>query len=128
LKHADARSQKSIIGGHWLRNGGIVQVDMRVSLPSGLVYVASIVDGASHYQAWRVLNMSMGGVLLEMDVGALREGQVVDFLLRYERGARGYLHRLPAKVARIQLNGAALQFNYYDASTYDQLVELLHPT
>jgi hypothetical protein len=102
------------------------QGDVRVGIPAHVAYTAIIDDGQTHHAAWSIRNMSLSGVLLEMDVSHLREGVAVDFLLRCKAHDRALDIRIPAKVMRTQLNGLALQFGYYDIPTCHDLIGLLY--
>ncbi len=99
---------------------------LRTSLRAELPYEAVINYGITYSGAWRVRNMSMSGVFVEMDVGDLQEGAVVEFVLRYHYRGEALEHRLPATATRIQPNGVALKFGRYDDETYTQLINLLY--
>lgn len=128
LKQTDAHHRNPVAGGVTEEDLGIPQGDARVGIPAHIVYTAIIDDGKTHHVAWGIRNMSLSGVLLEMDVRHLREGITVDFLLRCTLKGRAVDRRIPAKVVRTQQNGLALQFSYYDTPTCHDLVGLLYST
>jgi len=95
-------------------------------VPGDVTYEASVVDRDECYHAWKIRDMSTGGVFLEMDVAQMQEGAIVEFCLRYSDHGRLVYHRFPAKTTRIQLNGIALRFGYYDDQVRSDLVALLY--
>ena len=126
LKQPDSRHQTPAAPDVAAENLMMPQGDARVSLPVHIGYTAIIDDGQTHHIAWSIRNMSLSGVLLEMDISHLREGLAVYFLLRYTHKGRTTDRRVPAKVVRTQLNGLALQFSHYDTVTYHELARLLY--
>ena len=126
LKQAEALHQNHAAGSKSSRIIGTTQIDARVSIPAGVAYTVIIDDGHRHHVVWGIRNMSLSGVLLDMDVSHVREAVVVDFLLRYKYKGRAHDYRIPAKVVRTQLNGLALCFNYHDTAIYNALVSLLY--
>lgn len=127
LKQADAQHANSAAVGAAEAAMPVPQGNTRVGIPPHIVYTAIIDDGKTHHVAWGIRNMSLSGVLLDMDIRHLREGFTVDFLLRCTLKGRTMDRRIPAKVVRTQLNGLALQFGSYDTSTCHDLVGLLYP-
>lgn len=101
-------------------------LNTRVSLPADVLYKAVIDDGSSQHSVWKIRDMSMTGVYVEMDVSHLREGAVVELLMRYNFRDRMIDHRLPAKVVRIQLNGAGLRLSHVDPQAFRDLLALLY--
>jgi hypothetical protein len=126
LKQADAQHANSVAVGAAEAAVAVPQGNTRVGIPPHIVYTAIIDDGKTHHVAWGIRNMSLSGVLLDMNVRHLREGMTVDFLLRCTLKGRTVDRRIPAKVVRTQLNGLALQFINYDTSTCHELVGLLY--
>ena len=126
LKHAEALHQNHARGSEPSRGTATTQIDARVSIPAGVAYTVIIDDGHRHHVVWGIRNMSLSGVLLDMDVSHVREASAVDFLLRYKHKGRAHDYRIPAKVVRTQLNGLALQFNYHHTAIYNALVSLLY--
>ncbi|HEX9627423.1 MAG TPA: PilZ domain-containing protein [Acidiferrobacterales bacterium] len=101
-------------------------LNTRVALPAEVLYKAVIDDGSSQHLVWKIRDMSMTGAYVEMDVSQLHEGKVVELLLRYSFRGRMIQHRLPAKVVRIQLNGAGLRLSYLEPQTFRDLLALLY--
>ena len=126
LKQAEVFHPNHAAGSTPSQVAGTTQVDARVSIPAGVAYTVIIDDGHRHHVVWGIRNMSLSGVLLDMDVSHVREVSVVDFLLRYKYQGRAHDYRIPAKVVRTQLNGLALRFNYHDTAIYNALVSLLY--
>ena len=126
LKQADAQYSNAVAGGVAEEAVAIPQGNTRVGIPPHIVYTAIIDDGKTHHVAWGIRNMSLSGVLLDMDARNLRAGMTVDFLLRCTLKGRMLDRRIPAQVVRTPLHGLALQFNHYDTSTCHDLVGLLY--
>ncbi len=98
----------------------------RMPMPGDVLYEAAVVDRGIRHGAWKIRDISTGGVFLEMDVTQLQEGAIVEFSLQYNYRGQLFDHRYPAKITRIQLNGAALRFGYYDDQIRSDLVSLLY--
>ncbi len=126
LKQEYAQHSNSVAGGAAEEVTLTSQGDTRVGIPPNIVYTAIIDDGKTHHVAWRIRNMSLSGVLLDMDARHLLEGNTVDFLLRCTLKGRNVDRRIPAKVVRTHRHGLALQFGDYDTSTCHDLVGLLY--
>ncbi len=126
LKHTEALHQDHARRSESSRGTVTTQMDARVSIPAGVAYSVIIDDGHRHHVVWGIRNMSLSGVLLDMDVSHVREASAVDFLLRYKHKGRAHDYRIPAKVVRTQLNGLALHFNYHHTAIYNALVSLLY--
>lgn len=126
LKQAETFPQNRAIKDNSSWVAGVTQTDARVSIPTGVMYTVIVDDGHRHHVVWGIRNMSLSGVLLDMDVSHMREASAVDFLLRYKHRGRPHDFRIPAKVVRTQLNGLALRFNYHDTNIYNALVNLLY--
>lgn len=101
-------------------------VERRTAPPHDVPYEATLIEQGVRYGAWKIRDMSTGGAFLEMDVTQLHEGAVVEFSLRYNFRGRLVHHRFPAKIIRIQLNGLALRFGYFDDQVRSDLVSLLY--
>ncbi len=99
---------------------------MRTGIAPEVTYQAFINAGTSSAQTWRIRDISMSGVFVEMDSGELREGTAVEFIFRFRHSGRQVEHSLPATVIRIQGNGIALAFGRYDDETYSDLVNVLY--
>lgn len=126
LKQAEALHRSRATAKPSSRIAGITQIDARVSIPEGVAYTVIVDDGHRHHMAWGIRNMSLSGVLLDMDVTHVQEISAVDLLLRYKHKGHAHDYRIPAKVVRTQLNGLALRFNYHDTAIYNALVSLLY--
>ncbi len=100
--------------------------DKRTPLPQDIPYQAALIDQGMRYNAWKIRDMSIGGAFLEMDVTQLQDGAIVEFYLQYNRGGRVVRHQFPAKIIRIQLNGLALRFGYFDEQVRSELISLLY--
>lgn len=101
-------------------------LDARVRLRSDVIYTATVEDGNTSHRVWKIRDISMTGVFVEMDVSSLRDGAIVDFVLRYHLNGIAKTHRLSAKVVRFQLNGAGLRFGCLNPTTFRDLLALLH--
>lgn len=126
LKQAETLHQNRVAKGNSNGVVGATQIDARVSIPPDVIYTVIVDDGRRHHVVWGIRNMSLSGVLLDMDVSHMQEASAVDFLLRYKHSGRAHDFRIPAKVVRTQLNGLALRFGYHDAIIYNALVNLLY--
>lgn len=126
LKQTGSHQRGSTAGRVAVEDLVMPQGDARVSIPAHISYTAIIDDGKTHHVAWSIRNMSLSGVLLDMDVSHMREGLAVDLLLRYTHKGSTTDRRIPAKVVRTQLNGLALQFSHYDSVTCHEMVKLLY--
>lgn len=126
LKQAEAPHQNHATGSKSSWIAGTTQIEARVSIPVGVAYTVIIDDGHRHHVVWGIRNMSLSGVLLDMDVSHVREASVVDFILRYKHKGRAHDYRIPAKVVRTQRHGLALCFNYHDSGIYNALASLLY--
>ncbi len=102
------------------------QTEGRMPMPGDVLYEAAVVDRGLRHGAWKIRDISTGGAFLEMDVTLLQEGAIVEFSFQYNYRGRLFDHRYPAKVTRIQLNGAALRFGYYDDRVRSDLISLLY--
>jgi hypothetical protein len=101
-------------------------LNTRVALPADVLYKAVIDDGGAQHLVWKIRDMSMTGAYVEMDVSQLHEGRVVELLMRYNFRGRMIQHRLPARVVRIQLNGAGLRLSYLEPQAFRDLLALLY--
>ncbi len=75
---------------------------------------------------WHVINLGLGGALVNMDRAKLHVGSAFEFELRFIHRGRRIEHRIPARVVRIESRGVALQFDDYDDATYTDLTNFLY--
>ena len=73
-----------------------------------------------------MLDLSLGGAMLERRRDALPPGTPVEAVLALKKHGDHGLHRLPAEVVRTDGNGVALRFSNYDDMAYTALVNLLY--
>lgn len=105
------------------REGG---PDHRTSLRKDIPFEALVNYGLTYSVPWHILNLGLGGALVAMDSFRLRVGSHIDFELRFKFRGRQIEHRIPARVARIERRGIALQFGDYDDAVYTDLTNLLY--
>jgi hypothetical protein len=98
----------------------------RHSVRRALTLEALLNHGMTYSVPWRVRDLSLTGAFVEIDAAHLPEGSYVEFVLRYNYEEKAIELRIPATVARIQKDGAALIFNAYDDDTYTRLTNLLY--
>lgn len=82
--------------------------------------------GLSYSAAWPVRDLSMTGAFVEMLEPDLREGMMVEFVLRADYHGRNLEHRLGAVATRVTPEGAAFEFGAYDDAAYTDLANLLY--
>ncbi len=98
----------------------------RMSIRTAVPYQALINYGMSYSAVWRIHDISMSGAFVEMAMGSLGAGALVEFVIRFRRAGRPVEHRLPATAIRVQSNGVALKFGDYDDDVYTDLINLLY--
>jgi len=73
----------------------------------------------------RTIDMSMEGMFINTGRIALSQHSKVDAVLTSHNGTESQQLRLPAKIVRVCMEGAGLQFHNFDIETYYFLREIL---
>jgi hypothetical protein len=111
----------------WLsRATGSLKSPPRYSLRRPIHFDALVNHGLTYSAPWRVRDLSLTGAFVEMRTTRLEAASLVEFVLRYQYKDTSIELRIPATVARIQADGAALVFGHYDDQTYTDLANLLY--
>jgi len=100
--------------------------DYRTSLRKHVPFEALVTYGMTYSVPWHILNLGLGGALVDMDSSALHVGSTIEFELRFKYCGHQIEHRIPARVVRFESRGVALQFGDYDDATYTDLTNLLY--
>ncbi len=100
--------------------------EYRTSLRKRIPFETLVSYGITYSVPWHIRNLSLGGALVDMDGSTLRVGSIIEFELRFKHRGRQIEHRIPARVARIEPRGVALQFGDYDDRAYADLTNLLY--
>ncbi len=98
----------------------------RASVRRPVSLQALINYGLSYSVPWQVRDLSMTGAFVEMAPSDLREGTIVEFVLRAGYRGRHLEHRFPARATRITPAGVAFVFGPYDDAVYTDLANLLY--
>ncbi len=100
--------------------------EYRTNLRKNIPFEALVNYGMTYSVPWHILNLGLGGALVDMDTTGLRVGTTVDFHLRFKFRGRQIAHHIAARVTRLERRGVALQFGDYDDSVYTDLTNLLY--
>ncbi|MHB8742514.1 MAG: PilZ domain-containing protein [Sulfuricaulis sp.] len=80
----------------------------------------------AYSKRWKIHDLSLGGVLVEMDQDKLVPGVPIEAVLALKKHPDYGVYRLPAEVVRLEKNRVALRFRNYDDQAYTALVNLLY--
>lgn len=102
-------------------------VPLRTSPRRRTLFQAVINHGLSYSAVWHLRSLNLNGAFLDKTgVHDLPLGAQVELVLRYRYKDEPVELRVPARVARLTADGAALAFGPYDDETYTRLVNLLY--
>jgi PilZ domain len=86
-----------------------------------------LVDFGTVYAiASNILNLSLTGVYVDLDVTGAQLGDSVEVVMAFAYRGEQIERRIPATIARLQSQGVGLKFEAYDDQTYTDLVNLLY--
>lgn len=89
-------------------------MDVKVFAPDGL-----------QIKQCRLRDISLNGAFIETQAFALTQGSGVAVVLKMHHGGKATHYRLPAKVVRVERDGAALTFDDLDKPVYTILGDVL---
>ncbi|GMQ90577.1 MAG: hypothetical protein BMS9Abin10_0972 [Gammaproteobacteria bacterium] len=72
-------------------------------------------------------DISLEGAFIETDALVLRKNARIELVLKIPANGKRKHHRVRAKVASVDKDGATVIFDKLDESTYTALVDLLYP-
>jgi PilZ domain len=100
-------------------------MESRTSIRKPIPMKVIVNYGMTYSKSWRIRDLSMDGVFVEMGGTELPQGTPVELVFRYSHRGTPHEHRLPASVVRSGSDGHALRFGKYDDHIYTDLVNLL---
>ncbi|MDA8362588.1 MAG: PilZ domain-containing protein [Gammaproteobacteria bacterium] len=98
----------------------------RTSLRKQIRFETLVNCGMTYSLPWHIINLGLGGALVEMDRTKLQVGTTFEFKLCFTHHGRSVEHRIPARVVRIGSRGVAVQFGDYDDAAYTDLTDFLY--
>ncbi len=98
----------------------------RTSLRRQIPFETLVNRGMTYSVPWNIVNLGLGGALVEMDRTTVRVGTTIRFELRFIHRGRHVQHIIPAKVVRLERRGVALQFGDYSDEAYTDLTNFLY--
>lgn len=78
-----------------------------------------------HFRLCKVRDLSLSGAFLEVGWGVLTRDMPVNLTLTLRADRESHVYRLPAEVARVSTEGAAVRFRHLDESAYKALSSFL---
>ncbi len=93
--------------------------------PRRVTDVMVFVSHGSEKRKCRIRDISLSGAFIETENFALAKDTKVNLVLRILRGEKTTACPLPAEVARVQKDGAALMFGGLDQHVYNILVDIV---
>ena len=86
-----------------------------------------LVDYSLTYSVpWHIVELGMNSALVRMDSVGLREGEPLEFTLRFKLHRQSHEFRIPAIIERINTHDVLLRFGDYEQDTAESLVALLY--
>ncbi|MDH3670353.1 MAG: PilZ domain-containing protein [Gammaproteobacteria bacterium] len=76
----------------------------------------------------RLLDIGLDGAYIETETFTLLKGTQVELVLKIRPGGKPRHCRLPAKVVRVEIGGAALKFDHLDKQVYTILRGVVRPS
>ena len=103
-----------------------MNLEQRASIRKKLSLNVLINHDLIYTKRWKVRDLSLNGVLLEMYGEDLAPGMPIEAVIAFQEHGESELYRLPAEVVRLGGDGVALRLNNYDNWAYTALVNLLY--
>ena len=87
----------------------------------------ALVDYSLTYSVpWHIVELGMNSALVRMDSTGLREGEPLEFTLRFKLHRQPHEFRIPSTIERINTHEVLLRFGDYGQDTGESLVALLY--
>ncbi len=115
----------------FLREVASTSKPLRVERRSGTRRVTDVkvlaYDGVD-LKKCRLLDIGLGGAFIGTKTFALSKGTNMELVLKIRRKGKHTYCRLPAKVVRAEIGGAALKFGHLDEQVHTTLLRIVKPS
>ncbi len=113
-----------------VREAASTSKPLRVERRAGARRITDVKVGAydgANMNTCRLLDIGLDGAFIETETFVLPQGTQLELVLKIRPGGKATHCRLPAKVIRTELGGAALKFGDLDPKRYSILLGIVKP-